>query len=182
MSFFIAIVGLLLLILIHEAGHFFASLAVGLRPRRFFVGFPPAIAKFKRNDIEYAVGAIPLGGLRDHPRDAPPGAARRGAAVPAGGRRGARPGRAVRAREAGPRERRVRDRRPGARRVRASRRGEAALPGRRGPRCRRVSTSSATRSGRTRTGRPRRGSGSWPSPPGPRPTSCSRSSSSRSCS
>jgi regulator of sigma E protease len=63
MSFFIAIVGLLLLILIHEAGHFFASLAVGLRPRRFFVGFPPAIAKFKKNDIEYALGAIPLGGF-----------------------------------------------------------------------------------------------------------------------
>jgi regulator of sigma E protease len=62
-SFAIAIVGLLFLILVHEAGHFFASLAVGLRPRRFFVGFPPAIAKFKRNDIEYAVGAIPLGGF-----------------------------------------------------------------------------------------------------------------------
>jgi regulator of sigma E protease len=63
LSFFIAIVGLLLLILIHEAGHFFASLAVGLRPRRFFVGFPPAIAKYEKNDIEYAVGAIPLGGF-----------------------------------------------------------------------------------------------------------------------
>jgi regulator of sigma E protease len=62
-SFFIAIVGLLLLILIHEAGHFFASLAVGLRPRRFFVGFPPAIAKTTRNGIEYALGAIPLGGF-----------------------------------------------------------------------------------------------------------------------
>jgi regulator of sigma E protease len=62
-SFFIAIVGLLLLILIHEAGHFFASLAVGLRPRRFFVGFPPAIAKYEKNDIEYAIGAIPLGGF-----------------------------------------------------------------------------------------------------------------------
>ena len=63
MSIFIAIVGLLFLILVHESGHFFASLAVGLRPRRFFVGFPPAIAKFKRNDIEYAIGAIPLGGF-----------------------------------------------------------------------------------------------------------------------
>jgi regulator of sigma E protease len=62
-SIAIAILGLALLILVHEAGHFFASLAVGLRPRRFYVGFPPAIAKVKRNNIEYAVGAIPLGGF-----------------------------------------------------------------------------------------------------------------------
>ena len=63
MSIAIAILGLALLILVHEAGHFFASLAVGLRPRRFYVGFPPAIVKVKRNDIEYALGAIPLGGF-----------------------------------------------------------------------------------------------------------------------
>ena len=63
MSIFIAIVGLGLLVLVHESGHFFASLAVGLRPRRFYVGFPPAIAKVKRNGIEYGIGAIPLGGF-----------------------------------------------------------------------------------------------------------------------
>jgi regulator of sigma E protease len=63
MSFFIAIVGLGLLILVHEAGHFFASLAVGLRPRRFYLGFPPAVLKVKRNGIEYGIGAVPLGGF-----------------------------------------------------------------------------------------------------------------------
>jgi regulator of sigma E protease len=63
MSIFIAILGLALLILVHEAGHFFASLAVGLRPRRFYVGFPPAIVKRTRNGIEYGIGAIPLGGF-----------------------------------------------------------------------------------------------------------------------
>ncbi|HUG63786.1 MAG TPA: M50 family metallopeptidase [Gaiellaceae bacterium] len=63
MSIFIAILGLAFLILVHEAGHFFASLAVGLRPRRFYVGFPPAIAKTTRNGIEYGIGAIPLGGF-----------------------------------------------------------------------------------------------------------------------
>ncbi len=63
MSIAIAILGLAFLILVHEAGHFFASLAVGLRPRRFYVGFPPAIVKTTRNNIEYAVGAIPLGGF-----------------------------------------------------------------------------------------------------------------------
>ncbi len=63
MSIFVAILGLGFLILIHESGHFFASLAVGLRPRRFYVGFPPAIVKRKRNNIEYGLGVIPLGGF-----------------------------------------------------------------------------------------------------------------------
>jgi regulator of sigma E protease len=63
LSFFIAILGLALLIIVHECGHFFASLAVGLRPRRFYIGFPPAVAKTTRNGIEYALGAIPLGGF-----------------------------------------------------------------------------------------------------------------------
>jgi regulator of sigma E protease len=62
MSLLIAILGLAFLVLIHEAGHFFVSLGVGMRPRRFYVGFPPAIVKTKRNGIEYGLGAIPLGG------------------------------------------------------------------------------------------------------------------------
>ena len=63
MSILIAILGLAFLILVHEAGHFFASLAVGLRPRRFYIGFPPAIAKTTRKGVEYGIGAIPLGGF-----------------------------------------------------------------------------------------------------------------------
>jgi regulator of sigma E protease len=62
-SIAIAILGLALLILVHEAGHFYASLAVGLRPRRFYVGFPPPLLKKERNGIEYCLGAIPLGGF-----------------------------------------------------------------------------------------------------------------------
>jgi regulator of sigma E protease len=62
MTFLVAIVGLLFLILIHEAGHFFVALAVGMRPRKFYLGFPPAVAKMTRNGIEYGIGAIPLGG------------------------------------------------------------------------------------------------------------------------
>ena len=62
MTLFIAIVGLAFLILIHEAGHFFAALSVGMRPRRFYLGFPPAAVKVNKNGIEYGIGAIPLGG------------------------------------------------------------------------------------------------------------------------
>jgi regulator of sigma E protease len=62
MSILIAILGLAFLVLIHEAGHFFTARAVGMRPRRFYVGFPPALVKTTRKGIEYGIGAIPLGG------------------------------------------------------------------------------------------------------------------------
>jgi regulator of sigma E protease len=77
MSFAIAILGLGLLILIHESGHFFASLAVGLRPRKFYLGFPPALVSHTRKGIEYGIGVVPLGGFvsipgmhRPNPHDA----------------------------------------------------------------------------------------------------------------
>ncbi len=62
MNIFVAILGLGLLVLIHEAGHFFSARAVGMSPRRFYLGFPPALVKVKRKGIEYGIGAIPLGG------------------------------------------------------------------------------------------------------------------------
>ena len=62
MNITIAILGLALLILVHEAGHFFTARAVGMSPRRFYLGFPPALAKVRRKGIEYGIGAVPLGG------------------------------------------------------------------------------------------------------------------------
>ena len=62
MSIFVAIFGLAFLILVHEAGHFFTARGVGMRPRKFYVGFPPALLKTNRNGIEYGIGAIPFGG------------------------------------------------------------------------------------------------------------------------
>ena len=62
MSILVSLVGLGFLILIHEAGHFFVARAVGMNPRKFYVGFPPALVKAQRNGIEYGIGAIPLGG------------------------------------------------------------------------------------------------------------------------
>jgi regulator of sigma E protease len=62
-TIFIAIVGLGVLIFVHELGHFVASRALGMRPRRFYIGFPPAVLKTTRNGIEYGLGAIPLGGF-----------------------------------------------------------------------------------------------------------------------
>ena len=62
MNVAISILGLALLILVHEAGHFFVARAVGMSPRKFYVGFPPALVKVRRKGIEYGIGSIPLGG------------------------------------------------------------------------------------------------------------------------
>jgi regulator of sigma E protease len=62
MTLLIAILGLALLVFIHELGHFLAAMAVRMNPRRFYIGFPPALVKFKRRGVEYGIGAIPLGG------------------------------------------------------------------------------------------------------------------------
>lgn len=63
MSILIAIVGLGVLILVHELGHFSVALATGMRPRKFYIGFPPAVVKTTRKGIEYGIGAVPLGGF-----------------------------------------------------------------------------------------------------------------------
>jgi regulator of sigma E protease len=63
MTIVVALVGIAFLVFIHELGHFLTALAVGIRPRSFYVGFPPALVKTTRNGIEYAIGSIPLGGL-----------------------------------------------------------------------------------------------------------------------
>jgi regulator of sigma E protease len=33
-----------------------------MRPRKFYIGFPPPLARVRRRGIEYGIGAIPLGG------------------------------------------------------------------------------------------------------------------------
>src|SRR4051812_27926080 len=33
-----------------------------MKPRKFYVGFPPALVKVTRNGVEYGIGTIPLGG------------------------------------------------------------------------------------------------------------------------
>jgi len=70
----IAILGLALLVFIHELGHFLAARLVKMNPRRFYIGFPPALVKVRRKGIEYGIGAIPLGGYVKIPgmRTSPP--------------------------------------------------------------------------------------------------------------
>ncbi|MDF1594644.1 MAG: M50 family metallopeptidase [Acidimicrobiia bacterium] len=49
-------------ILAHEAGHFFAAKALGIKVSEFFVGFGPRIWSVQRGETEYGVKAIPAGG------------------------------------------------------------------------------------------------------------------------
>lgn len=62
MSWVIAFVGFAALIVLHEFGHFAAAKAVGMRVERFALFFPPILAKVRRGETEYGIGAIPLGG------------------------------------------------------------------------------------------------------------------------
>jgi regulator of sigma E protease len=63
MTWLVVIGGLVLLVFLHELGHFSVALAVKMRPRSFYIGFPPPLVRIRRNGIEYGIGAIPLGGL-----------------------------------------------------------------------------------------------------------------------
>ena len=62
MSWLLAFLGFAALIVLHEAGHFAAAKAVGMRVERFALFFPPLWAKTRRGETEYAIGVIPLGG------------------------------------------------------------------------------------------------------------------------
>ena len=62
MSYVLAFLGFAVLILFHEAGHFVAAKAVGMRVERFSLFFGPMVWKVRRGETEYGVAAIPLGG------------------------------------------------------------------------------------------------------------------------
>ena len=63
MSILLAILGLALLIVLHEAGHFMVARLCGMRVERFSIGFGKAVASFKRGDTIYQIAPIPLGGF-----------------------------------------------------------------------------------------------------------------------
>ena len=62
MSWVLVFLGFSLLIILHEAGHFVAAKATGMKVERFFLFFGPTIWSFKRGETEYGIKSIPLGG------------------------------------------------------------------------------------------------------------------------
>jgi regulator of sigma E protease len=63
MNWVLIFLGFSLLIVLHEAGHFVAAKATGMRVERFFLFFPPKLVSVKRGETEYGIGAIPAGGF-----------------------------------------------------------------------------------------------------------------------
>jgi len=62
MSYLLAFLGFAALIFLHEAGHFVAAKAVGMRVERFSLFFGPMPIKRTWGETEYGIGVIPLGG------------------------------------------------------------------------------------------------------------------------
>jgi membrane-associated protease RseP (regulator of RpoE activity) len=52
---------IVLFVAAHEAGHYFAAKATGMKVTEFFIGFGPRIWSFKRGDTEYGIKPIPAG-------------------------------------------------------------------------------------------------------------------------
>lgn len=50
------------MILVHELGHFWAALAVGIKVETFSIGFGPRLLGFKRGETDFRLSAIPFGG------------------------------------------------------------------------------------------------------------------------
>ncbi len=60
--YLVAILLFLLLILIHEFGHFIAAKLLGVRVNEFAIGFGPKLLKWGKGETKYAINAVPLGG------------------------------------------------------------------------------------------------------------------------
>ena len=62
LEIFLGVLGLSMVVLVHEAGHLFAARLMGIRVETFSVGFGRRIVGFRRGETEYRLSLIPLGG------------------------------------------------------------------------------------------------------------------------
>jgi len=63
MNILIFLIILLVLVLVHEFGHFFTAKRFGIRVDEFGFGFPPKLFGFKFGGTEYTFNLLPLGGF-----------------------------------------------------------------------------------------------------------------------
>ncbi|MFP5352246.1 MAG: M50 family metallopeptidase [Actinomycetota bacterium] len=57
------IVAILVVVMIHEAGHLIVAKVFGFKATKFFVGFGPPLWSFTKGETEYGIAAIPAGGF-----------------------------------------------------------------------------------------------------------------------
>lgn len=58
---FVFVVGILISVFLHEAGHFITARMTGMKATQFFLGFGPRLWSFHRGETEYGVRALPFG-------------------------------------------------------------------------------------------------------------------------
>ncbi|MBP6883831.1 MAG: site-2 protease family protein [Candidatus Pacebacteria bacterium] len=63
MNIIIFIVILLVLVIVHEFGHFYSAKKFGIRVDEFGFGFPPKLFGIKKGETEYTFNALPFGGF-----------------------------------------------------------------------------------------------------------------------
>ncbi|WP_262892506.1 site-2 protease family protein [Hymenobacter qilianensis] len=61
------ILGLTILVGVHEMGHMLTAKWFGMRVEKFAIGFPPKLFGKKFGETEYMIGAVPLGALSKSP-------------------------------------------------------------------------------------------------------------------
>jgi membrane-associated protease RseP (regulator of RpoE activity) len=62
MGVFLFILAVLIIIMVHESGHFTAAKLLGFKATKFFVGFGPPIWSKRKGETEYGIAMIPAGG------------------------------------------------------------------------------------------------------------------------
>jgi membrane-associated protease RseP (regulator of RpoE activity) len=63
MGILIFAAAILIVVMIHESGHFFVAKAFNFKATKYFVGFGPTLWSTTRGETEYGVKALPLGGF-----------------------------------------------------------------------------------------------------------------------
>ncbi len=60
-SYFFVVLGLVIMIFLHELGHFMTARWTGMKVTQFFLFMGPRIWSFHRNGVEYGVRSLPIG-------------------------------------------------------------------------------------------------------------------------
>lgn len=63
MSIVIGLIMFMFLVLVHEFGHFAVAKLSGIRVNEFSIGMGPVVKQFKKNETDYSIRLLPLGGF-----------------------------------------------------------------------------------------------------------------------
>jgi hypothetical protein len=64
LSMLVVVAAIVIMIFLHELGHFIMARRAGMLVTEFFIGFGPRIFSFRRGETEYGLKVIPAGASR----------------------------------------------------------------------------------------------------------------------